>query len=188
VEGTVGQPLPGQAARVVDPVSFAALPPGSEGLLLIKGPNVMKGYLGEPLKTAAVLRDGWYVTGDVAVMSREGFIKLVGRASRFSKIAGEMVGHEAVEEKLHAVGGGQGQLFAVTGVPDEKRGERLVVLYAGWDGDVDQLLARVRQHLPNLWVPDKASFHKVEALPLLGTGKLDLQALQRRALELEGLK
>lgn len=188
VEGTVGQPLPGQAARVVDPATFAVLPPGSEGLLLIKGANVMKGYLGEPAKTAAALREGWYVTGDVAVMSREGFIKLVGRASRFSKVAGEMVGHEAVEEKLHAYGGGQGQLFAVTGVPDEKRGERLVVLYAGWDGDIDQLLARVRQSLPNLWVPDKASFHKVESLPLLGTGKLDLQGLQRRALELEGLK
>jgi acyl-[acyl-carrier-protein]-phospholipid O-acyltransferase / long-chain-fatty-acid--[acyl-carrier-protein] ligase len=188
VEGTVGQPLPGQAARVVDPVSFSVLPPGSEGLLLIKGPNVMKGYLGEPVKTAEALRGGWYVTGDIAVMSAEGFIKLVGRASRFSKVAGEMVGHEAVEEKLHAVGGGQGQLFAVTAVPDEKRGERLVVLYAGWDGDIEQLLARVRQSLPNLWVPDKANFHKVESLPLLGTGKLDLKALQAKALELEGAK
>jgi acyl-[acyl-carrier-protein]-phospholipid O-acyltransferase/long-chain-fatty-acid--[acyl-carrier-protein] ligase len=185
LEGTVGQPLPGQAARVVDPATHEPLPPGREGLLLIKGPNVMKGYLGEPKKTAEALRDGWYVTGDIAVMSGEGFIKLVGRASRFSKIAGEMVGHEAVEEKLHAAGGGQGQLFAVTAVPDEKRGERLVVLYAGWDGDLEQLLARVRQSLPNLWVPDKASFHKVEALPLLGTGKLDLKALQAKALELE---
>jgi acyl-[acyl-carrier-protein]-phospholipid O-acyltransferase / long-chain-fatty-acid--[acyl-carrier-protein] ligase len=149
---------------------------------------VIKGYLGEPVKTAEALRGGWYVTGDIAVMSAEGFIKLVGRASRFSKVAGEMVGHEAVEEKLHAVGGGQGQLFAVTAVPDEKRGERLVVLYAGWDGDIEQLLARVRQSLPNLWVPDKANFHKVESLPLLGTGKLDLKALQAKALELEGAK
>lgn len=184
-EGTVGQPLPGLAMRIVDPGTGALLPPGSEGLLLVKGANVMKGYLGEAERTAEVVRDGWYATGDVAVMSREGFVRLVGRSSRFSKIAGETVGHEAVEEKLRRAAGGADARFAVTGVPDEHRGERLVVLYAGWAGDVEALRVKLRGVLPNLWIPERSSFHRLDALPLLGGGKLDLGAVEAAARTLE---
>ncbi len=98
--GSVGRALPGSVVKVVDPNTGKPMPDGEVGMLLVKGPNVMKGYLNEPAKTAEVLKDGWYVTGDLAVVDRSGFVTIAGRLSRFSKLAGEMVSHVAVEEKL----------------------------------------------------------------------------------------
>ena len=89
----------------------------------------MKGYLGKPEKTAEVLQDGWYVTGDIAAEDEDGFLTITDRLSRFSKIGGEMVPHIKVEEKLHELAGATEQKFVVTGVPDGKKGERLVVLH-----------------------------------------------------------
>ena len=99
--GTVGQPLPGISVRIVDPDSFAPLPPGSPGMLLVRGPNVMTGYLGREDLTASVMRDGWYITGDIAMLDDDGFLTITDRLSRFSKIGGEMVPHGKVEEALH---------------------------------------------------------------------------------------
>ena len=95
----------------------------------MRGPNVMQGYLGRPEKTAEVLRDGWYVTGDIAAIDEDGFLQITDRLSRFSKIGGEMVPHIKIEEKLHELAGSTEQTFVVAGVPDEKKGERLVVLH-----------------------------------------------------------
>ncbi|MBV9124982.1 MAG: AMP-binding protein, partial [Planctomycetes bacterium] len=89
--GTIGQPIPGVAARVVDPETFQPLPPGQDGILLITGGNVMKGYLGRPEATGDAIRDGWYVTGDIAHLDEDGFIVITDRLARFSKIGGEMV-------------------------------------------------------------------------------------------------
>ena len=91
----------------------------------MRGPNVMQGYLGRPEKTAEVLRDGWYVTGDIAAIDEDGFLTITDRLSRFSKIGGEMVPHIKVEEKLHELAGATEQTFVVTGVPDGRKGERL---------------------------------------------------------------
>ena len=123
--GTVGAPMPGVAARVVDPETFAPLPAGAEGLLLVTGANVMAGYLNQPELTAKVMRDGWYVTGDMARIDAEGHIAITGRLSRFAKIGGEMVPLEKVEEALHEVLGAAERVCAVACVPDETRGERL---------------------------------------------------------------
>ena len=185
---SVGQNLPGTAAKVVDPETGAKLPYGRQGLLMIKGPHVMRGYLNEPEKTAEVLKDGWYATGDVAVIDRDGFIYLKGRwGSRFSKIAGEMAPHEAVEERLHKAAGLAEQTFVVTAVPDEQRGERLVVLYAGYAGDIPALLAKAKaEGLPGLWTPSASSFYRVEAFPVLGSGKLDLKELKALAEKFAG--
>lgn len=184
-EASVGKPLPGTAMRVVDPETFAPLPYGTQGLLLVKGAHVMKGYLGEPKKTAEVLKDGWYATGDLAVIDRDGFVTLAGRLSRFSKLAGEMVSHVAVEEKLQQASGLPEQAFVVASAPDEKRGERLIVLYAGWEGDIDRLLAKAKEAgLPPFWTPAASDFHRIEKIPLLGTGKLDLKAIKELALSL----
>ena len=109
--------------------AFPTLPVGQPGLLLVRGPNIMQGYLGRPDKTAEVLRDGWYVTGDIAAIDEDGFLQITDRLSRFSKIGGEMVPHIKVEEKLHELAGATEQTFVVAGVPDEKKGERLVVLH-----------------------------------------------------------
>src|SRR5207249_1896120 len=92
-------------------------------------PNVMLGYLHQPEKTKDAIRDGWYYTGDVGLITADGFIKITGRVSRFAKIAGEMVPLERLEEELHDAIGGGDRMLALTAVPDEKRGERLVVLY-----------------------------------------------------------
>jgi acyl-[acyl-carrier-protein]-phospholipid O-acyltransferase/long-chain-fatty-acid--[acyl-carrier-protein] ligase len=184
--GTVGQPLPGVFMKVVDPDSGKELGPNEPGLLLVKGPNVMKGYLDDEAKTREVLRDGYYVTGDIAKLDEDGFVTLTDRLSRFSKIGGEMVPHIRVEEALQAALGAVEPAFSVAAVPDDKRGERLVVLYKG-ELDVDAILKKVMDSgLPKLWLPDKASFHKVAEFPLLGTGKVDLQGLKAEARRLEG--
>src|SRR6185436_19770719 len=74
--GTVGQPLPGVSVRVVDPDTFAPLPSDTPGLLLVRGPNVMRGYLGRNDLTSAAMKDGWYVTGDIAVIDDDGFLRI----------------------------------------------------------------------------------------------------------------
>ena len=89
-----------QPARVVDVDTGKTLGLDAEGLLQIKGPNGMKGYLNHPEKTAELIQDGWYNTGDMATIDQEGFITITGRQSRFSKIGGEMVLHIRVEELL----------------------------------------------------------------------------------------
>ena len=183
--GSVGRALPGTAVKAVDLATGKPVPDGEVGMLMVKGPHVMKGYLGQPEKTAEVLKDGWYVTGDLGSIDRDGFITITGRLSRFSKLAGEMVSHTAVEEKLHEAAGLSEMTFVVTGAKDAKRGEKLVVLYAGWEGDIDALLKKMREAgVPNLWLPAKSEFHRIESIPLLGTGKLDLKAVNELAAKL----
>ena len=127
--GRIGHPLPGISIRIVDPETREPMPAGTPGLLLVRGPNVMQGYLGKPEKTAEALQDGWYVTGDIATEDEDGFLTITDRLSRFSKIGGEMVPHIKVEEQLHEIAGATEQKFVVTAVPDGKKGERLVVLH-----------------------------------------------------------
>ncbi|MBI5687907.1 MAG: MFS transporter [Verrucomicrobia bacterium] len=181
---TIGHPLPGVSVRIVDPDTMKLVPTGQPGLMLIRGPNVMKGYLGRPEKTAEVLRDGWYVTGDIATEDEDGFIAITDRLSRFSKIGGEMVPHVKVEEKLHELAGVTEQTFVVTGIPNEKKGERLVVLHTLPDDKLQPVLDKLPQaNLPNLWVPRANQFFRIESLPHLGTGKLDLRKVREIAAQ-----
>jgi acyl-[acyl-carrier-protein]-phospholipid O-acyltransferase / long-chain-fatty-acid--[acyl-carrier-protein] ligase len=180
--GSVGHPIPGVVIKVVDPDSNAELKPGNPGLMLVKGPNVMVGYLNKPEKTAEVLRDGWYVTGDIGVMDEDGFIRITDRLSRFSKIGGEMVPHGVVEDELHSRLGQTG-VVAVTAVPDEKKGERIVVVFNKHATDAESLQRHMAEStLPNLWKPAPDGYVAVDELPLLGTGKLDLKGLKETAL------
>jgi len=183
--GTVGHPLPGVAVRVVDPATLAPLPSNTEGLLLVKGSNSMLGYLKQPERTAEVFRDGWYITGDIALVDDEGFVKITDRLSRFSKIAGEMVPHLKVEEAiLDVLPEGQ---CAVTGVPDEQRGERLVALYVHPDITPAEVWRRLNESsLPRLWIPKRDNIYQTGDLPQLGTGKLDLRAVKERAQAVAG--
>jgi acyl-[acyl-carrier-protein]-phospholipid O-acyltransferase/long-chain-fatty-acid--[acyl-carrier-protein] ligase len=182
--GSIGHPLPGMSVRIVDPDTFAALPQGNSGLLLVRGPNVMQGYLGRPEKTAEVLRDGWYNTGDIAAVDEDGFICITDRLSRFSKIGGEMVPHIKVEEKLHEIIGATEQTFAVTAVPDEKKGERLIVVHILSEEKIQECFVQLgKAEFPALGKPRPDQFVHVEALPYLGTGKLDLRRLKEIAVK-----
>jgi acyl-[acyl-carrier-protein]-phospholipid O-acyltransferase/long-chain-fatty-acid--[acyl-carrier-protein] ligase len=156
------------------------------GLLEVKGPIVMQGYLGMPEKTAAVIKNGWYSTGDIAFIDDDGFITITDRLARFSKIGGEMISHTKVEQTLHDLLGLTEQTLAVTGVPDETRGERLVVLHTLDEDQLTTLFERLDQSgLPNLWRPRSSCFHKIDSIPVLGTGKLDIKTVKALAAQLE---
>jgi acyl-[acyl-carrier-protein]-phospholipid O-acyltransferase/long-chain-fatty-acid--[acyl-carrier-protein] ligase len=176
----------GCRARITDREGRGELPVGQEGLLWIAGPNVMAGYLDRPDLTAEVVRDGWYCTGDIARLDREGFITITGRESRFSKIGGEMVPHLSVEEAVNAeLGAADGELLAVvTAVPDRAKGERLIVFHLPTDREPRDVIRRLADRgLPNLWIPGAECFAAIDEMPLLGSGKLDLRRLRELALE-----
>ncbi len=184
--GTVGTPIPGVSAKIVDHETGKDLPIGESGMLLIKGPNVMQGYFKMPEQTAKVMRDGWYVTGDMAKLDSDGFIHITGRLSRFSKIGGEMVPHIRIEELLQRFLSDDEEKLAVavTAVPDERKGERLVVLHLPTDKTPQQIIkVLASEGLPNLWIPSTDSLFEVDQIPLLGTGKLDLQAVKELGKE-----
>ena len=182
--GSIGHPLPGMTVKIIDPETLQTLAVNQPGLLLVRGPNVMQGYLNQPEKTAAVLRDGWYNTGDIAMLDEDGFLRVTDRLSRFSKIGGEMVPHIKVEDKLHELAAATEQLFVVTAVPDERKGERLMVLHTLPEEKLKETLELLAKcDLPALWRPRPDQFVRVEKLPYLGTGKLDLRRARELALE-----
>jgi acyl-[acyl-carrier-protein]-phospholipid O-acyltransferase/long-chain-fatty-acid--[acyl-carrier-protein] ligase len=183
--GSVGKLLPGEAAQIRDPETDALLSPHELGMLWLKGPNIFEGYLNEPERTAEVLRDGWFKTGDLGRLDEDGFLYIEGRLSRFSKIAGEMVPHETIEAKIveaFELKTEEERVVAIVGVPDRAKGEALVLL-------ATRVLSpeKIREHLlaaglPNLWVP--RTIKLVAKIPILGSGKLDLGKCKEIALEL----
>jgi acyl-[acyl-carrier-protein]-phospholipid O-acyltransferase/long-chain-fatty-acid--[acyl-carrier-protein] ligase len=180
--GSIGHPLPGICVKVVDLDTGEPVEPGAAGMLLVKGPNVMRGYLGQPEKTAEVLRDGWYTTGDIATMEEDGFLTITDRLSRFSKIGGEMVPHIRIEEKLQELAEATEQVFAVTSIADEKKGERILVVHTLGDDALGKTIERFAQcNLPALWKPKANQFVRVDSIPVLGTGKVDLRGVKNLA-------
>jgi acyl-[acyl-carrier-protein]-phospholipid O-acyltransferase/long-chain-fatty-acid--[acyl-carrier-protein] ligase len=181
--GTVGLPLPGTAFRVVDPVSLESLPPGEDGLILIGGVQVMKGYLRAPEKTAeaVVELDGmrWYKTGDKGHLDADGFLSIVDRYSRFAKLGGEMVSLGALEEQVRAVLKQPELELAAVNLPDEKKGERIVLLAAA-EIDPEALRKGLLEAGANpLSIPSEV--RQVEAIPKLGSGKTDFGGAKRLA-------
>jgi len=133
--GTVGMPLPGTSFRIVDPDTLEELPTGEDGLILIGGPQVMKGYLHDEAKTAEVIEEldnqRWYRSGDKGHLDSDGFLIIVDRYSRFAKLGGEMVSLSAVEETIrHALGGDPELDLVAVNVPDSKKGEKIILLIA----------------------------------------------------------
>jgi acyl-[acyl-carrier-protein]-phospholipid O-acyltransferase/long-chain-fatty-acid--[acyl-carrier-protein] ligase len=179
--GSVGRPIPGVSARVVDPVTGEGPLVGEEGMLMVSGPNRMRGYLDDPALTASVFHREWYATGDIATIDTDGYIRITDRVSRFSKIAGEMVPHMKVEEEIQALLD-EGHTATVVSVADESRGERLIAFYSDpaitpaelWE----QLTAT---SLPRLWIPKREDLRPIEAIPTLGSGKVDIRRLKMLA-------
>jgi acyl-[acyl-carrier-protein]-phospholipid O-acyltransferase/long-chain-fatty-acid--[acyl-carrier-protein] ligase len=187
--GTIGQPIPGVAARIVHRDTFKDLPPGQEGFLLMYGANVMKGYLGkDELTKKKIVDGGWYITGDLAFLDAEGFITITGREERFAKVGGEMVPLEKVEDELHAILKTTEKIVAVTAIPDAKKGERIIVLHVPLtDTTVQEVWKQLNERgLPNIYIPGQRDFYEVAELPILGTGKLDLKKCKQMATEVAG--
>jgi acyl-[acyl-carrier-protein]-phospholipid O-acyltransferase / long-chain-fatty-acid--[acyl-carrier-protein] ligase len=184
-EGTVGRPAQGVRVEVRDPETGAVLGTGEPGLLWVTGPHVMLGYLNQPDLSEAVLEDGWYNTGDIVTIDADGFISIVGRQSRFAKVGGEQVPFAAIEEALAALTGGSedgAPRAVVTAVPDEATGERLVVLHTALEQSPEELVKRLADaDLPRLFIPAPVDFYEIETMPLIGIGKVDLEAINRFA-------
>jgi acyl-[acyl-carrier-protein]-phospholipid O-acyltransferase/long-chain-fatty-acid--[acyl-carrier-protein] ligase len=174
--GSVGKMAPGIAAEIREPETNRKISLHDSGMLWLRGPNVFEGYLHEPERTGDVLRDGWFKTGDIGRFDEDGFLYIEGRLSRFSKIGGEMVPHEAIEDKIVDLLGFSGRderTIAIVGVQDETKGEALVLLAAA-DVDLTQLRTKLHEAgVPNLWIPKK--IQSVESIPVLASGKLDLK-------------
>jgi len=180
--GSVGRPLYGIAAKIVDPDTGEPLSTGEQGLLLVKGPSVMSCYLNQLWLTQKTIQQGWYNTGDIAVIDEDGFLTLTDRLSRFSKIGGEMIPHGAIEDAFHKALGTDEQVVAVTAIPDETRGEKIVVLYTPGAGGEDNLRFIMEQaDLPNLWKPGCDAYVPVDEIPILPTGKTDLKGIKTLA-------
>ena len=174
--GSVGKMAPGIAAEIREPETDRKLSLHETGMLWLRGVNIFEGYLHDPERTGDVLQGGWLKTGDLGRFDEDGFLYIEGRLSRFSKIGGEMVPHEAIESKivdLLGLSGRDERPIAIMGVQDEAKGEALVLLSA-----VDVDLAQLRKKLheagvPNLWIPKHV--HRLESIPVLASGKLDLK-------------
>ena len=184
-DGSVGLPVPGSSFRIVDPNSFEELAVGEDGMILIGGTQIMKGYLKNPQKTKDVIveLDGyrWYITGDKGHIDEDGFLSIVDRYSRFAKIGGEMISLGLVEEKIGQFIDENSQI-SLTAIPDEKRGEKLVLLVEG-KIDLDDLKTKIKElGLTPLFVP--SLYFKVENLPKLGSGKADFKGAKKMALDL----
>lgn len=187
--GTIGLPIPGVAARIVHRETLQDLPQGQEGLLLMYGANVMKGYLGrDDLTQKKIVDGGWYITGDLAFLDAEGFITITGREERFAKVGGEMVPLEKVEDELHLILKTNDKVFAVTALPDAKKGERIIVLHlALTDTTPRDVWKQLNERgLPNIYVPSQRDFYQVAELPILGSGKLDLKKCKQMAQDVAG--
>jgi long-chain acyl-CoA synthetase len=171
--GSIGIPLPDTDARIVDLESGADVAPGGPGELLIRGPQVMRGYWERPEATAEAIRDGWLRTGDVATMDAEGYFSIVDRKKDMINTAGFKVWPREVEEALYAHPAVK--LAAVVGVPDDYRGEAVkayVVLKDSHRGHVTEpeVIEFCRARLTAYKAPRTVDFR--DELPVSGSGKM----------------
>ena len=182
--GTVGKAFSGTEFRIVDPDSLDPIPTGEDGLILIGGPQIMKGYLKMPEKTAEVIEliDGyrWYRTGDKGHLDKDGFLTIVDRYSRFAKIGGEMISLTTVEEEILDACKIKDLEIAATCLPDQRKGEKIVLLSTN-NLDKNELIKILSKAKINpLYHP--ASVLVVDEIPKLGSGKTDFGATKKIAL------
>ena len=182
--GSVGRLMPGITARIKDPDTDEPRSLFEPGMLYVKGGNIFSGYLDDPERNAEILDDGWFKTGDLARFDDDGFLHIEGRQSRFSKIGGEMVPHETIETKIVEVldlKDAEMVPIVVSARPDDAKGEALVLLSTIEIDEKDLKEKLTGEGLPNLWIPK--IIKRVEEIPILASGKLDLKGCQAIAAE-----
>jgi len=174
--GTVGRFLPGVEARLEHV-------PGLDvgGRLFVRGPNVMAGYLlADQPGVVAPPKDGWHDTGDIVTIDEAGYVTIRGRAKRFAKLGGEMVSLAAIENLIAALW--NDVQHVVLSLPDPRKGEQLLLVTEKANASKDELLAHARKEgFPELWVPK--SLLVVSSIPVLASGKIDLQATHELAAQ-----
>ncbi len=185
--GSVGQAIPGTVVEVVDPETMEVLPAGEDGLIVVAGVQVMKGYLKDPQRTAQAMAEiggaRFYKTGDKGHIDEDGFIFIVDRYSRFAKVGGEMISLGGVEEQVEGLFEDGFEAVAV-GLPDEKKGETVVLLYSA-ELEPGEVMERIRSsNVPALMRPSRV--FKVDSLPRLASGKTDFKEARRLAEEMMG--
>ena len=182
--GTVGKAFSGTEFRIVDPDSLDPISTGQDGLILIGGPQIMKGYLKMPEKTAEVIEliDGyrWYRSGDKGHLDKDGFLTIVDRYSRFAKIGGEMVSLTTVEEEILDVYNNTNLEIAATCLPDQRKGEKIVILATAEINKDELKILLTKAKINPLHHPSKVLI--VEEIPKLGSGKTDFGATKKIAL------
>jgi acyl-[acyl-carrier-protein]-phospholipid O-acyltransferase/long-chain-fatty-acid--[acyl-carrier-protein] ligase len=185
--GTVGMPIPGTKFKIVDPETFKELPTNEEGMILVCGVQVMKGYLKDEVKTKEVLinLDGetYYITGDKGRVDEDGFLTIVDRFSRFAKLGGEMISLGAIEQKIEKLVSNDEIEFLATSTSDDKKGEKIVLLISHISfEELEDLKIKIKESFDtNLMVP--SVYKIVEEIPKLGSGKKDFAKAKKLALE-----
>ncbi len=184
--GTVGLAVPGTTFKIVDPDSLKPLEQGEEGLILIGGPQVMKGYLNNSEKTASAIVEQddvrWYKTGDKGKLDKDGFLSIVDRYSRFAKLGGEMVSLGGIEQRVrNALANPELSLVAIN-LPDAKKGEKVILMI---EGEHDTKAVRqqlINANMPSLLLPSQ--IFSIEKVPVLGSGKTDFANSKKLAEQL----
>lgn len=183
--GSVGQFLSGIAVKMTDAATDKECDIDQSGIIWLKGANIFSGYLNNQEKTDEVFEDGWFKTGDVGRVDEDGFLHIEGRISRFSKIAGEMVPHETLEAAIIEVLGLDDETerkVAVVGIPDEKKGEAIILLSCITDAAtasqscIDLRYKLLDAKIPSLWCPK--DILTVSEIPILASGKLDIKGCE----------
>lgn len=171
--GSIGRPIPGVEVRIQNLDTGEDCSTGVTGRILVRGDNVMQGYLNEMEETHMRLKNGWYDTGDLGYLDDDGYLWHQGRLKRFVKIAGEMISLVAVEETLDAVTPAEVECCAVE-LPDSRRGSRIVAVTSR-DVDAQAVNKKLAEQLPNLAIPKQ--YVTIPEFPRMGSGKTDFRTL-----------
>jgi acyl-[acyl-carrier-protein]-phospholipid O-acyltransferase/long-chain-fatty-acid--[acyl-carrier-protein] ligase len=172
--GSIGPPLPSVQVRIADIDTGEPLPPGTEGKILIKGELVMKGYFDDIEETSLRIKDGWYDTGDMGMLDRDGFLWHRGRLKRFVKIGGEMISLVKVESVLAEVIGDETIECCVVEIPDSLKGAKIVAVTTRRLDERD-VVRKMARKLPSIAMPRE--FLAFETLPKMGSGKIDFRTI-----------
>jgi acyl-[acyl-carrier-protein]-phospholipid O-acyltransferase/long-chain-fatty-acid--[acyl-carrier-protein] ligase len=174
--GSIGKPIPGVEVKIVDRETDQPLPPEQEGKLLVRGALVMKGYLGDLEQTSLRIHNGWYDTGDIGKIDKDGFLWHCGRLKRFVKIGGEMISLVKVETVLEKYLPADA-VCCVVDVPNPTKGADIVAALTTSEINTKKILKQMAKELPSIALPKQ--FHFIEDIPMMTSGKVNFREVEK---------